>query len=81
MLCHAKDQGHNEFKCKDKCTKVCEYNHPCKSECWKECPKCNASIKRELQCGHKVKLHCHVDYTKIRCEVSWVATDTNEVVL
>ncbi|KAJ2949110.1 hypothetical protein O0L34_g6049 [Tuta absoluta] len=70
--CHVIDREHTKIKCLEKCKKVlCDLGHTCPLKCWQRCEPCKVLIEKELPCGHKKRLQCHVDEADphVRCDV------------
>ncbi|XP_065220934.1 LOW QUALITY PROTEIN: NFX1-type zinc finger-containing protein 1-like [Planococcus citri] len=74
MLCHKIDLEHLEKKCREKCSRKCTENHPCKKYCFEDCGKCTELIERILPCEHKVTLQCFKDYEQYPCQVEITVT-------
>ena len=58
-----------EFKCQEKCKKLCLRGHPCNSMCSEECQPCMMRKTKILGCGHKVTLYCFENYAVPDCIV------------
>ena len=60
--CHPNDRNHDS-PCKHPCPKrlqPCE--HPCTKTCGEKCDKvCTLKVDRELLCGHREIIECHLD--------------------
>jgi hypothetical protein len=48
---------------------LCVLGHKCIKLCFVECGPCMTPVLRQLPCGHKRELQCHVDYEKYKCQV------------
>ena len=67
LACSRSTEG---FKCQLPCGRqICAHGHPCLKVCWETCSLCNVPMDRELTCGHRLTLPCHVDPFGIECKV------------
>ncbi|KAK3895156.1 hypothetical protein Pcinc_001122 [Petrolisthes cinctipes] len=70
--CHMKeDPEHNEYDCKEDCTRLnagCSQNHPCQKKCYEECGACTFKVSKTLPCLHKVdNVECSEPVESIKC--------------
>ena len=62
MLCHPKDRSHENYKCKERCKKMCVNGHQCLAMCFTFCPPCIAPVMKIMPyCGHEIILSCSLD--------------------
>ena len=68
-LCHISDPDHSEYKCIEKCAKLCEAgDHQCAGRCYEDpCPTCFVLVVRDMPCGHKQEMKCYKDPFFINC--------------
>ncbi|KAI5644349.1 AAA domain-containing protein [Phthorimaea operculella] len=70
--CHVSDREHTKIKCLEKCKHVlCDLGHICPLKCWQRCEPCKVTVEKDLPCGHKKRLPCHVEPadSQVRCDV------------
>ena len=58
-----------EFKCQEKCNKICFHGHSCNLMCSEECKPCTKKRTKILDCGHKVTLYCFENYAVSDCTI------------
>ncbi|XP_021369417.1 NFX1-type zinc finger-containing protein 1-like [Mizuhopecten yessoensis] len=71
LFCHPKDKEHIDYKCKETCNKACSNDHQCRKKCHfeEEC-KCPILMKKDLPCGHKATMKCHIHPEDHKCTVN-----------
>lgn len=70
--CHMKtDPEHNEYDCKENCTRLnagCSRHHPCQKKCYEECGACTYKVSKILPCRHQVdNVECSEPDENIKC--------------
>lgn len=69
--CHVdEDPDHLEFMCMKACEKKnagCSQEHYCKKLCHEKCSPCNERVPKDLLCGHRQSVLCHLDVEFIEC--------------
>ena len=67
--CHISDPDHSEYKCKERCAKLCEAgDHQCAGRCYTDpCPTCSVLVVRDMSCGHKQEMKCYENPFYINC--------------
>ena len=57
-----------DYICRQTCNRpLCLDGHLCNKPCSKPCGPCNVHVERELSCGHKNLMKCHVDPPTFKC--------------
>lgn len=70
-LCHPYDPEHEEYICKEECSKVIRgCSHQCSKLCYQECETdCAVMVmKRHSHCGHFTRVACGKDFSTIQCK-------------
>ena len=81
-LCHSDDPEHDNYHCKQPCTKKCDAEgHPCKALCDKRpCPPCRERVVRSIpSCGHSQAMYCYQDPDTIRCHTPCLKRCPNDL--
>ncbi|XP_054748296.2 NFX1-type zinc finger-containing protein 1-like isoform X1 [Lytechinus pictus] len=70
MPCHPTDMNHENYKCRQKCTKIiCTSGHRCMKLCYQPCDtQCLRMVNKELPCGHSQKVSCSKNTSNVICE-------------
>ena len=71
-MCHVVDMDHKSTQCRELCSNVkpLPCGHKCTRRCYEcrdGCKKCMTTVERSLECGHTVRMKCHLDPLKYLC--------------
>ncbi|XP_059049950.1 NFX1-type zinc finger-containing protein 1-like [Achroia grisella] len=58
----------DNIPCRKKCTRTLPCGHHCKNKCFEECGNCDVMVTKIIpECGHKIKIECRKEATRIDC--------------
>ena len=68
--CHIRDQKHQQYQCKQPCSKKCpQCGTPCKQKCFIECPRCETLVNKKMpSCGHIQLVPCWMKPDEFKCQ-------------
>jgi len=67
--CHARNPSHEDYVCKEPCTKTCANGHQCPKLCYMSCPQCEIEVEKVMAvCGHTQSFPCYTE-PEFTCKV------------
>ena len=71
LYCHPVDRNHEDYICKQPCSKICDNGHPCIRLCSEMCPRCSIFVEKTVpKCGHNQSIPCYLDPRYFKCKAS-----------
>jgi len=69
QFCHPKDLYHQNYKCRQRCTKTCNNGHQCTCLCFENCPPCIVEVNKIMpHCSHEQIVPCCIETQDWVCQ-------------